>query len=43
MIFEARRTVAIFKDRMHLGVLVMSASDENLIVLGLVERRDTWL
>ena len=43
MIFEARRTVAIFKDRMVLGVLVMSASDENLIVLGLVERRDTWL
>ena len=43
IILEAKRTVAIFKLLTHLGVLVTSESEENLIVLGLVERRETWL
>ena len=43
MILEARRTVAIFKVLTHLGVLVTSESEVNLMVLGLVERRETWL
>ena len=40
-ILDARRTVAIFNVPTHLGVLMMSESEESLMVLGLVERRET--